>query len=58
MYVSVPYAWNIYGNQKRTSDPMGLALEAVGRYMCYWELNQGPLEELPVLLATESFIKI
>jgi hypothetical protein len=54
MYVCGPHASNACRSQKVVSDPLELGLQmAVCHQVGAKELNLGPLEEQPVLLATE-----
>lgn len=49
MYVYVPHMCSACGDQKRVSDSLRLPFEC-------WELNLGPLEELPLGLTAKSNI--
>lgn len=48
-----------YKGQKRTSDTLGLEMQAVALCAVWcgsWELNSGPVEEQPELLSAVIFV--
>jgi hypothetical protein len=54
----VPCVCSAHGGQQRMSDPLKLELQmAVSCHVGCWEPNFGPLQELQMLLTTESTLQ-
>lgn len=57
LYIRLPHMCNDPWGQKRASYPLGLKLQMLVSYVGGGKLDQCPLQDQPVLLATESALQ-